>query len=404
MRGAGDALRALPWSLEIPLDGSNSRHVLIRIAKESAIPPYLLQEAGAELPTDFGVFYAHSKRLARECDLSLRTVRRIVKSLVACGVLLREKDPHFLVEQGLIRAKTFNLPIAYYANTRIDGRDAAWVREASCVALNIITQCPSTKKTPSGATMGDYPTDLVDAMRVLVPAEVWPDGFGPEDALSRLEAVPDMRDADPRPSEDPVDSGILNDHSKRGPEPDGDDGWSCAVIPEGPLTTLNTGDAQQPELPGADVHDLTARVAAREAKQAKLEDQAHTERERNKQINAVLWECRRRREAAGKKVPRAGSNDDKVWWRTMRAMVKKMHLDDIPDDIIIDAWVSLDQVSPLEWQVRKNLPSRYQARLAQHPARGAAINAANSGAGGIDDGGAVDTDAIMTMFDLRGDS
>lgn len=396
--GAGDSLRALPWSLEIPLDGSPSRHVLIRIATRSAFPRDALLDAGIEIPTRFGVFFAHPKRLAEECDLSLRTVRRIIKSLVACGILLREKNNRFLIDTGLIRNKQHNLPIAYYANTRVDERAADWVTEASFVAKILITDSPQVaarKRTPNGNLMSDYPSDLVEAMRELVPEDIWPDGYGPEDALYELDSVtttdePDLEVSDPS-----------GDAAETPTAPAPPSGWATATIPNDDQPTGDAGGGEatkeyppalQDTLPGAEVTSLTEKQEARQQEQ-------QLTRRRNEQINAIVWQFRTDRASTGRPV---ADEKNRTWWRKMRALVSNLILDEVPDADIVHALLAVDQHTPMEWQVRTHLPARYRAKVA-HPARGRAATAADTGATRTDKSAVeASNDMITSTFELGG--
>lgn len=411
---AGDSLRALPWSLEIPLDGSPSRHVLIRIATRSAFPRDALTDAGIEIPTRFGVFFAHPKRLAEECDLSLRTVRRIIKSLVACGILLREKNNRFLIDTGLVRNKRHNLPIAYYANTRVDERAAKWVTEASFVAKTLITDSPQVaakKKTPAGRTMSDYPADLVAAMRQLVPSDIWPPGYGPEDALYELDSIA----AEPEPAAEDL---ALEAHATTEGEsaslsgaPGQGSGWATATIPDQTPTANSADDgggggaeseptppdershpdsATQEPLPVAGVTSLTEKQAARDQEQQSTK--AH-----NRQINEIVWQFRTGRADAGKPV---AEESDRTWWRKMRALVGHILLDGASPTVIVSALHAVDLHTPLEWQVRTHLPAQFQAKVAR-PGRGEAVAAANDGASHANSADVAATnDMITATFEL----
>lgn len=383
---AGDGLRALPWSLDLQLSGSNARHLIVRVAKDAAFPHHALIDAGVEIPTDFGVFYAHPKRLAQECDLSLRTVRRIIKSLVACGVLLREKNANFLLEHGLVRAKRHNLPVPYYANTRIDGRDAEWLREASFVALALITAggkpaTPGSKKTPAGRDLADYGNDLVTAMRELVPADVWPDGYGPEDALYQLEAV--GADEATTTGDEPQEATLDVDLG----------GWESAHVGNQPH------DTTQVTLPGAEVTHLSDRLAERDTRKKQQAADRQSQADLNKRISGIVWTFRTRRHDRGLGVP---DEKDSTWWRKMRALVKALLVDGAPDSAIVEALLQTGVHSPLEWQVRTHLPAQFQANVQRR--HGAAAAVANGGAAHLDQSSFdASSDAAAAMFDLEAD-
>lgn len=381
--------KAHQWAWNVHTGDSFARFLLVAMTQRAG-DGHTVRALGVPLPTRFGMYYERPGELSRRTFVSKSTIKRVIKALVACGVLLAEEDRRILRRFNLAK-NDHNLQGVYYLNSNVDpsvtGKSKSeqygdsWLPEAYCVAYRLVNKVSMKALTPNGLRMSDYPSDPVQAMRQLVPSHIWPAGFGPEDykyagTEGSTDAgdnsdVTDVADLDPGATQ----QGNLNMG-----------GWDQAVADDEP-------DEQQP-LPVAQIVSLSEKAAEKESA-------ARAAREKNKAADVVLSQILADREEQELSVPIAKADRGR-WWRVQRAAVRDFHSDGVPDEVIVAAFHETGVLNPKDWEVRSNFPEKYRAHLGRTAGdRFATIAQADAGAAGIS---AADYEASnQTLGEMLGD-
>lgn len=386
---AGSGARSSAWCTQVPIGSLSGRAILFHIGDRSSIPP-AVHENNVTVPTTTGLYFATRETAHIATYLAPGTITKLFSGLVATGVLLREKDPTFLVRAG-IRSKLHNASPTYYLNDRIDAKAAHWLPLAFAVAMGHL----SNKKTdrpvrymqfddsdsdsrkhhlvPRETIYLDHGPDLLTAMAALVPAGIFPPGYSSADAVNAVSpngggankgADPNAESDDDDPDDDPptpkrrttrkatpASPATANRADPAGPAPVAAapeqtaqsvtpqrrlGGWATAVAAPPTQPAIPTGPsvpATLVEVPGLD------EVAEKREKTKRLKSEA----------NKVLQDFREQ-----SLVP-ISEERGKAWWAQLSKLICALLDEGHAADALVGALVQTREPNPKEHALRRIL-------------------------------------------------